>query len=404
MLRALRREPPVGGTDEAGWSEALDFAERARVTLVLRAALLEGGWWDGVPVPIRRRLDQNLADNTVRLERLRAAAAEIAERFADAGVEFVALKGLSHSPDFIADPRLRVQYDLDYYCPREMVGRARDALLAMGYEPTGGWEAYPVDHLPTMLRKTGWQWRGNYFDPELPPAVDLHFRFWDEQTERLAAPGVEEFWKRREGRELELADRLGYAALHAVRDLLRGDLRLYQIYEIARFLENRNSDAAFWGRWRERHAPELRRLESIAFGLAERWFGCRMPEAAELGPEAAGWLGRYAWSPIEALFRPNKYELYLHVSLLRSGRDKWAVAARRLLPLRLPGPVEAVHVPEARMTAALRLRRRAKYATFVISRLLHHARVLAPTLWGWPRWRRTCNGMFTSHRRSPGLE
>ena len=39
-------------------------------------------------------------------------------------------------------------------------------------------------------------------------------------------------------------------------------------YEIARFLELRASDDAFWREWRDLHAPELRRLEAIAFRLA----------------------------------------------------------------------------------------------------------------------------------------
>src|SRR3970282_1962355 len=91
--------------------------------------------------------------------------------------------------------------------------------------------------------------------------------------------------------------------------------------------------------------------------------------------------------PVEALFRPNKHELLLHLALVDSARDRWRILRRRLAPLRLPGPVEAVHVPDHEMTPALRLRKATRYARFVTGRIAHHARVLAPTLWELARWR-----------------
>ena len=34
-----------------------------------------------------------------------------------------------------------------------------------------------------LIRKTGWKWREDYFDPEMPTAVELHFAFWNERAE-----------------------------------------------------------------------------------------------------------------------------------------------------------------------------------------------------------------------------
>ncbi len=394
VLNALRlRETPQ--LDAAGWVAALAFADRARVTLPLRAAL-NGSAWDAVPPQARDRLDRNLADNLERRRRIEAAFAAIVARFETAGVEFLVLKGLSHGASFAPDPGLRVQYDLDFYCPSPGVARARDVLLDLGYEPLRGQDDFPVDHLPTMIRKTGWRWRGNYFDPDLPPSVDLHFRFWDAATERLAAPGVEKFWDRRveqclAGQRvfvLELPDQLGYAALHLLRHLLRGSLFLLHVYEIACFLRIHREDAAFWSRWRELHAPELRRLESIAFRLAQRYFGAPFPEAASSHPVVEAWLEKYAWSPVASDFRPNKHELYLHMSLLANRADRWRVLRRRLLPMRMPGPVDAVHVPVEALSVRERLLKAARHAAYVLRRSLHHARLLLPTLWGLWRWRR----------------
>ena len=378
-LQALRLDQPSSlslPAGEDGWRQALAFLDRSQLTLPLRARLVETPQWSLVPPAIRARLDSNLADNILRLERTQTALAEIAGRFAVAGVDFLVLKGLSHSPAFVADPRLRVQYDIDLYCPGESVYRARDVLLEMGYEARAGQDEFPVDHLPAMSRRSGWRWRGNFFDPDLPLSVDLHFRFWDPETERLAAPGVEQFWARRVGNVLHPADQLGYAALHAVRHLFRGSLRLGSIHEIAHFLQRRRDDAEFWTEWRRLHAPELRKLESIAFRLAAAYFGAPAAGAEPLPDGAEAWFRRYAWSPVESFYRPNKHELLLHLSLLGSSGDRWQVARRRLLPLRVPGIAEAVHSREDWLG----------YARFLASRLVHHGRLLLPTLWQLARW------------------
>ena len=76
------------------------------------------------------------------------------------------LKGFSHCPDFVADPRRRAQYDLDLRLPKTRILEAREIALKLGYEAFSTTDRFPVDHLPTMIRRGNWEWRGNYFDPE----------------------------------------------------------------------------------------------------------------------------------------------------------------------------------------------------------------------------------------------
>ena len=68
-----------------------------------------------------------------------------------------------------------------------------------------------------------------------------------------------------------------------------------------------------------------------------------------------------------------------------------SVLWRRLVPLGLPGEVEAVFVPEQKMTYQLKLLKRIRYGRFVLSRVLFHARSLASILIGAFRWRRWNN-------------
>jgi MFS family permease len=285
------------------------------------------------------------------------------------------------------------------------VPRARDALLSLGYEAVEGLEGFPVDHLPAMIRKAGWGWRGNYFDPEIPPSVDLHFRFWDADTESFEAPGVDQFWFRRveqyvDGRRipaLHPADSLGYSALHFLRHWLRGSLRPNNVYELAYFLDTHAADEDFWSAWRELHPAALRRLEGLCFRLASEWFGCRLAGAVEQEMRSAGedvqvWFERCGASPMEGLFRPNKDEVWLHYCLLGSGGARRKVLRRRLLPVRLPPPNEP-YVPDEQVSRQVRLRKQARYAAHVIDRALHHVRALAPTLWRGRSWLRRGGGL-----------
>ena len=377
----------LAALDAAEWRAALDFADRAQLTLPLARF--------GLPVSVRERVAKNLADNAERFERTKTAYNEAARALEAAGVETLVLKGFAHAPWFVPDPRLRPQYDIDLLCAPEATERAYEALLNLGYEPIGDAGGDPSDHLPTLIRKTGWTFNGNLYDPEIPLSMELHYRLWDPSTERLPLDGLEKFWERRIERSLDdlhfitldPADALAYACMHLLRHLLRGDVRLGHAYELAWFLESNADNEEFWERWRGLHDGPLRQIQTLCFRLAALWFGCRVPCEIETLPEPVErWFARYGWSPIESLFHPNKDELWLHLSLLTEPRDRQAVFLRRLFPLRVPGPVHAVHIPDGQVTWGLRVERKWRYLAFVSRRILHHARSLAPALTGAARW------------------
>jgi hypothetical protein len=348
-LAALRFEDsvPPPALSDAEWARTLAFCDRAHLTLPLGAAA-----GAALPESVRTRIEGNLARNRERAAHLLETWDEVAAALASAGIEAAVLKGFSHWGEYTGGPATRLQYDLDLYAPHAAAA-ARDAVTRLGYTPVPGMERAPTDHLPALVRQTGWRWTGDFFDPAIPFAVEVHFRLWDERTEAFPAPGLEAFWERRVERTtagrrylaLHPADAFGYAALHALRHMLRGDLRAGHIYELAWFLHQRRADDAFWNAWRALHGPELRGLEAIAIRLAREWFGCGLHPAAR---EAAGtlpagverWFARSAAAPVEALFRPNKDELALHLCLLGGLGAKARVLRRRLVPAVLP------HMPE----------------------------------------------------------
>jgi hypothetical protein len=358
--------------------EALDFCHHSGLTLLLR---------DVLPPAAAR----DAANNLLRLRVLDTTYRQLA----GLPVEFVALKGITQCALFGIRPADRAQSDIDLYCPRETVETARDALMAAGYQPIAGLEAFPTDHLPAMLRPTSWKWRGDFFDPEMPLAIELHFQFWNPRLERLRAEDVDAFWTRRVRRPvggadlavLSPADAVAYAALHLLKHVLHGDTKPFHVYEIASFLQGHADDEAFWTEWRSLHSDTLRRLQTVGFLLSEAWFGCRLApavrEEAERLPAATRvWFDEFASSPAMQRFRANKDELWLHLSLLDSKLDALYVARRRLIPSNLPPPARATSTASSSEV----------YAAWFAGRLRHHLISLGTTLTSGVRWWRRTKG------------
>jgi hypothetical protein len=351
---------------------ALDFCHHAGLTLLVREVHPEA-------------TERDAANNLLRLRALE----ETYSWLAGLPVDFVALKGITQCDLFGIRPADRAQSDIDLYCPRETVETVRDALLAAGYQPIAGLEAFPTDHLPALMRPSTWQWCGEFFDPKMPLAIELHFQFWNPRLERLAAEGVDAFWTRRMLRTvgstnlavLSPADAVAYAALHLLKHVLQGDTRPFHVYEIASFLHGHADDEAFWTEWRRLHSDSLRRLETVSFLLAESWFGCRLAgavreEAEQLPAATRMWFEEFGTSPAVQRFRANKDELWLHLSLLDSRRDALYVARRRLIPCNLPPPARATSTASSS----------AVYAAWFAGRLRHHAVSLVTTLTSGVRW------------------
>jgi len=388
-----RRVPDLS---DAEWRAALDFCDSAHLTLALREAARES-----MPAWARERVDGNARRNIERVRSAEALYRTIHERLTARGIEFLAIKGLTHCPDFTPRPELRVQYDIDLFVPAKDLEAARQAVLEMGFESFDGVEGFPTDHLPPLIRKTGWEWRGDFFDPEIPYSIELHHRFWNPDLERLPVEDVNAFWDRRTARELagvscqvlSRADALGYACLHVLKHVLRASTKPSHVYEVASFLRSRAGDEGFWKEWSGWHSWRFRALQAVVFRLAREWFGgdggATVDEEVAAIPRAtAGWFERFAASPPASPFAGSKDELGLHLSLLESRRDGWPIIRRRLFPARLPGPVDAVHIPERDLTVRRRMRKHGRYLAYVAARVRLHAMALpraamAAAKWWW---------------------
>ena len=101
---------PLIQLEDHEWTSLLAFCDLAHLTLPL-AQLPQNDF----PSWVVERLKINVADNALRFERVKATYKEAAEALDRAGVEHVVIKGFTQAPDYVEDPRLRAQSDLDLY-------------------------------------------------------------------------------------------------------------------------------------------------------------------------------------------------------------------------------------------------------------------------------------------------
>ena len=382
---------------DSEWHDLFCRWEISRLLIPLRQTCGEV-----LPEWVRSRIDQNLADNGERFERSKQAYSDFALASEEKGAEHVVIKGFAQWPDFVEHPRLRLQSDIDVYCPPESILKALDALHDLGYEPEDRAE---VDHLPAMVPRTPWTWRGNPYDPAIPVSFELHFCFWNERFSGLHPKGLDQFWLRRVERCLEgmhfpaLApvDNVAYSALNVLRHTLFGTMTPHLVYELARFLDANADNEPFWEAWQELHDDSLRRLETLSFRLASDCFACRLSEQVrrqiDHQPTAIQqWFEQFRDSPLVACFRPNKDALWLHMSMLESSRDKRAVLLGRLFPTELPS-IRARHIQKTagpEKTGGCAVRKCRRYVAYMAGRVVYHLGILPRTLWHGVRWRWSC--------------
>jgi len=364
---------------ESDWEKLLEFCDLAHLTLPLAQV---GS--TGFPAWVVRRLEQNVADNALRFERVRASYKEAAAALEDAGVTFVVLKGFTQSPEYVKDPRLRLQSDLDLYCPKEQIAKAYSALEKISYKSGGDTDYRFADHVPTLSRSENWKWRGNAYDPEMPVSIELHFCLWNESVSSITVPETEQFWNRRVIRRvdeivfpaLSRVDHLSYFALHILRGVLAGDWLVHHLHELATFIHEHAEDQDFWQAWEGSQNSRSRNLEVISFALAEKCFSCILPEVVRaridsLPAAQKGCIERFGGSALEVMFRRTKDGKLLQLLLMESWATRQAVVRRAIIPTVSNGPHSAgISIKNRRVQSTSNLSPYLAYSIHLGDRLL----------------------------------
>ncbi|HKR31268.1 MAG TPA: nucleotidyltransferase family protein [Terriglobales bacterium] len=340
LLRSLSEEE---------WRELLPMMDRSRLTLPFAQEA-----HSRVPCWVRERLEGNLADTAQNWRHVRAAYREAAATLDTNGVDYVVLKGFAQAPDFVPHPELRRQCDIDFYVPRDQIASAVRCLQEIGYAPCYAEKSYHLaDHVPTLLRFGAWKWRGDMYDPDTPPAIEVHFCFWNESVSSIAIPEVDEFWNRRRLRACEnlkfpalhRVDHVGYFAMHILRDVFNEDSRANHVRELGVFLDKQVNNDAFWREWTSLHSPRLRSMQATAFSLAVAWFACNVSDTVQseidsLAPQVKAWIENCGCTPLEGQFRRTREGRLLQILFAETSEGRKKILWRAVVPDRLPGPAK----------------------------------------------------------------
>ncbi|HEX7359211.1 MAG TPA: nucleotidyltransferase family protein [Bryobacteraceae bacterium] len=396
LLNALRfDEPSASGLAQLtgdDWNRMLLLCDSQQLTLLIGYLHSKS-----LPPAVHERIERNFQDNARRFQKLSSTLVTITHLLSGQGIETTVLKGVTHNSDFVPDPLLRSQGDIDLWCSAAQILDAKFALMHLGYYPVGKSKGR---HLDPMIRELVWNWNGNYYDPDLPIPVELHYRLWDTSTERLPGLLEPEVWSRRRRLQIDDAplafqlsavDTFAFAALHVLLHLLHGDPRLQRAWELGYFLQKNQGNDVFWSEWRATYPPELRQVQTVPLALAALWFGCALPLAVqesidELPPNVLTWLKHYHLSPLKSALDPGgtaKEELWLHLALLTSIKSKTVVCWRRLAPLQAIGS-QATQETQYNKGAW------SKAVVFLMRRAAHHLGALPATLSSGIRFWRWC--------------
>ena len=402
---------PLARVREDEWRGLLRWLDVSGLALYFFDRLREMGQNTLLPLDVWRRLEGNLADNTVRTQAMIAEAAAIRDAFDEAGLSFALLKGISLTPDSVARPELRSQLDIDFLVKPGEIEAARRILEDRGYYlhavTARSWEfktyAIPSGSLMNLYRNVPWR------------CVELH--------EELEGAGSGLRLARRERRVvggvempvLCAADIFLGQGLHLFKHVSSAHYRAAHLIEYHRHVAARRGDERFWGEVEER----ARETEAAAWALGvvtlldELMLGKCAPESFarwtvnRLSGPVRLWVERYAWRAALTSIPGNKLYLLLARQLEEEGYEtRWPVrgagparneeltsARGPLVPRQLPRMVVRGQAGESLGT---RLSRYRLQVWFLMLRLRFHVVEGVRFMWESWQWKRSLRNLKRS--------
>ena len=391
----------LSGSEE-DWQRWLELIDAAALTLHLLARLKERNDFERLPISIRHRMEQTLHDNRVRLSQISEEFLKFNRLLQSEGISYLNLKGLLLYPDFVDCLEHRVQYDHDFLVAKKDLHRALQIFTDLGYTPLEPSGRMVIDHLPTLVKKTDWTWKGNLYDSDIPRAIELHFRLWSPDFDLISISSLDWIWEESAQNDfqgfsvpsLSREHSLLYLLLHSFRHLLRSDLRLSHLYELSYFLHRFSQDRGFWDNFllAASGCPQTLKAAALMFGLARHCFGGTLAPSLQtmidghLSPACDLWIRRYGRGEAIHCYRRSKNAIFLHLDFVKSYASRWILIWRKLIPRHLPLASYGVQTPPQRQNLRFRLRQRFYYFQQLLERLTFHLSSLVELSIQFPIW------------------
>jgi hypothetical protein len=376
------------------WQHLLYWLDTSGLALYFLDRLRELGLLEMLPLHVLARLQQNLTENSERIDQMIVESIAIQHRFQNAGLSYAVLKGFSLWPISVPKLELRSQLDLDFLVTEQGAVEARRILEDFGYR------------LNIMSGRT-WEFKANegrisgmkgLYRAGMCRAAELHLEPVGaghtsllSRTQKLCFHGVCM-------PILSPVDLFLGQGLHLYKHLCGEFSRAAHLMEFRRHVIARHGDDVFWSTLQEQVAGDsgIAMRLGIATLLISRVMGKFAPVALtrwtvdQLPPAASLWVDMYGHRMALASFPGSKLYLLLQKELEAAGLPAKRPMQQALLPRRLP-PAITHRVAGETLLDSMKRYRRELY--FIFFRLHFHT-------WGGVRflreqilWRQYKNGL-----------
>jgi len=322
------------------WQELLRWLDTSGLALYFFDRLEELGLLEMLPMAVRSRLQQNLADNSERIKAMITESVAIQRRFQDAGLSYAVLKGFSLWPISVPKLELRTQLDLDFLVEEEDAIEARHILEEFGYRmhaiSGGSWELKAGEHWPPSL--------DNLYKAGVSRTAELHL----DSPRRSGSSLLSRTHKRQFYGvlmpTLSPVDLFLGQGLHLYKHVCSPCARTAHMIEFRRHVVARFKDDAFWAQLQQHvsNDAETSLRLGVVILLISRTMGRFAPRALScwtvdnLPANARLWVDLYGRRSALASFPGSKLYLLLENELASEGLVAKRSLRHALLPHRLP--------------------------------------------------------------------
>ncbi len=203
---------------------------------------------------IQHRLRQECLENRLRNSLLKKALTELLRTFHEQGIEVVLLKGAAtFSDDLYSQIGARSMLDLDLLVKEDLLGKAREILVAAGYQE----EVDPDKAHDGLATDARHQHINAYVKPGTPVIIELHYHVVYGHGACMLP--VDEAWENTLPAEVDGVPclvfnptyRLIHNTVHGLVpscDFIKGEIRMWHLLEFG-YLVNRYQHAIDWQVW-----------------------------------------------------------------------------------------------------------------------------------------------------------
>jgi hypothetical protein len=237
---------------ESDWAKQLQWLDRSGLALPVAEKLLESENGPQIPPSILCALTKRLCDNQDRMIAMLELFDEIQRKLKAGRIRFCCLKGFSLITDCYSSIRERHQVDFDLLIDANNANSAAAILATLDYKLISANDSGEMRFArPWTRHLTANSWM---YDISEGPAVELHTRLWEPETE-LVDFAIPEGWNESICTSavhgltiprLAPAWQFVHLLLHVFRHLLDSWVRLLSIYEIAVYLDREHENYQLW--------------------------------------------------------------------------------------------------------------------------------------------------------------